>query len=64
MLRFEAAMASEHGIDVTKPGWGDELDELIARMAAEGDHLIATPHVDQAIDEMERQFEVAVDDAR
>ena len=34
MLRLRASTAQKHGIDITHPGWGDELDDRL-RMRAE-----------------------------
>lgn len=59
-VRLDAGVARLFGIDVSQPGWRDKY-LVVARMweehQAEQDRLIATPHVDEAIDRMEQQFE-------
>jgi hypothetical protein len=59
-LRIDAGIARLNGIDVTRPGWGEELEALDRdreAQRAELDRLIATPYIDEAIDRMEQQFE-------
>lgn len=48
-----------YGIDTTEPGWRDEYLEACRLADAEADEdarLIATPHVDEAIERMEEEF--------
>lgn len=59
MLRMEAAFAQRSGIDIFQPGWRDELLELDRKREEENariDSLIATPHIDDAIERLEQQF--------